>query len=150
MWFFPPSQFAFKLYKSSLYLSAARLSYIYEYNWTHSSCQKMMPRGAPEQAVTSGGPLFLASFILHSKQSVKAGDRVCTHNLCVLPTACCIIVYTHDINTCVSLLFVFSSKFNRLASRLLCIFFLASSASRSNSSTNDSLITLVYSSGWLK
>lgn len=30
----------------SLYLSAVRLSYIYEYNWTHSSLQKMMPRGA--------------------------------------------------------------------------------------------------------
>lgn len=45
----------------------------------------MMPRGASEQAVTSGGPLFLASFILHSKQSLRTGDRVYTPNLSVLP-----------------------------------------------------------------
>lgn len=67
------SQFAFKLYKSSLYLSAARRSYIYEYNWTHSSCQKMMPRGGVRTSSHIWRPTFLS--LVYSPLKAKSQNR---------------------------------------------------------------------------
>lgn len=68
-----PSPLAFKLYKSSLCLSAARLSYIYEYNWRHSSCQKMMPRGRVWTSVHIWRHTFLS--LVYSPLKAKSQNR---------------------------------------------------------------------------